>query len=157
MPTPSPGSAAAVPGPADGKAPAADMASPPTAEGAAAQSPVSSPEAPVDTLKSQPDSSPAAAAQPLAAAAGGDMSGSGAVPAGAPSGGAPHTDRAVTAYQALLSGAYLRDLVSMEPKEHSTFAWVINITHLLLTPPVNHSMQHDPFVSATVAIDTTDA
>ena len=95
----------------------------PSAADAFAQVPEASPATPVDTLTSDSDSPPAEPETP-AAEAGSDTSGGGAVPAEAPQGGDALADGELTAYQALLSGAYLRDLVSMQTKEHSTFAWV---------------------------------
>ena len=72
------------------------------------------PEASVDTLTSDEDSTPE---EP--------PSGTGMAEGPAPEEvHDEHTDQELTAYQALLSGAYLRDLVSMEPKAHSVYAWV---------------------------------
>ena len=96
----------------------------PSAGDAAAQPPGTSPANPVDTLKSAPETSPAAPETP-AAETGSDMGGvDDMAPAGAPKGDEEHVDGELTAYQALLSGAYFRDLVSMQPKEHSIYAWV---------------------------------
>ena len=106
---------------------------PPSADGTAAQVPDTAPSTPVDSLKSDSDSPPAEP-ETSDAEAGSDTSGGDVLPAEAPDGGDAHADGELTAYQALLSGAYLRDLVSMQPKEHSTFAWV---STLIAVPTVS--------------------
>lgn len=88
-----------------------------------AQVPESSPAAPVDTLTSDAESPPAEPETP-AAEAGSNTSSGDVLPAEAPQGNDTQAAGDLTAYQALLSGAYLRDLVSLQAKEHSTFAWV---------------------------------
>ncbi len=96
----------------------------PSAADAFAPVPEMSPATPVDTLTSDSESPPADQPQTPAAEAGSDASGGDVMPAEAPEGNTTQVDGELTAYQALLSGAYLRDLVSMQTKEHSTFAWV---------------------------------
>jgi hypothetical protein len=84
------------------------------------------PETSVDTLTSDADSTPASPDEPTATTSGMDTA-EGPVPDEVHD---EHTAEEPTAYQALLSGAYLRDLVSMEPKEHSVYAWVRNLRHI---------------------------
>ena len=112
-----------------------DVISPSLVEETFVPVPETSPATPVDTLKSDSEDSPPAETEPPAAEAGdvSDTSGGDMSPAGAPKGDEDHhTDGELTAYQALLSGAYLRDLVSMQAKEHSTFAWVNNLIDLIM-------------------------